>query len=145
MEFNLTKNTTIIKSDKFVSGLFIKINNPIIYYKLSFQYISNQYTESTIILTEDDILYYNNLQYHRPKPNKLIKSIINKYTGSNDIINNIIDYIDDEYLYYFPFGQINSNIYDNIFIDFGLLGDVTLKITTKDNLYNGTIKIKHKD
>ncbi len=132
--FDLNNGNLKIKSNNYISGFYVIVDSPIINYEIEF-------TGKTI-LSKEDIEYYNFINiFPNHKYVKLINTIVGKYIRSDKIVNNIAKYIDEyEYLYYFSFGQINSEIYDNIINNFS---NNNIKLTTKNNLYNGIVITKY--
>ncbi len=142
---NINNCETKINLSCVFSGLYIKTNSLITKYSLQLNGLIH--TE----ISEELIKYYGNLISKRyvwtKKHSLMLEYSLNKLLPK-ELIHVIEDYatneIKYEYLYYFPVSQINSTYDENSTINSGRL-EVSVKIQTEDENYDGRIYVKGKN
>jgi len=134
-----------------INGFYIKINDPIINFKLS---LNNQ----IMVEYKEDLIDCLSMLQHKKvnwteKQSLALRYSLNKILPL-ELIFMIEDYVDktNNFIYYFPlsaFDTININNgdkkdYDPI-INANLCKDVLITIVTKNNVYDGEVYVKQKN
>lgn len=143
-DFKLDNSIHMMNMRGHISGVFIELSSPLTSCKLSTYDGDLIYYDSDLIIAYRLLIHKKHMWSNKHK--LMLTFSLNKILLT-DIINEIDNYCKEyEYLYWIPFdaNALDKDIYCNSIgaINFSLLNDIRLQITTEDDNYNGKVYLR---
>lgn len=145
-DFKLDNSICTMNMRGHISGIFIELSSPLTSCKLSTHDGDLTYYDIDLIIAYRLLIHKKHMWSNKHK--LMLTFSLNKILPT-DIINEIDNYCKEyeyEYLYWIPFdaNALEQDIYCNSIgtVNFSLLDDIRLQITTEDDNYNGKLYLR---